>query len=63
MNCDMVHGSSGGPLVTGVAGGNIRIVGVNSHRNVDSNGSWSNNYLFSSEHASEVRSLIYKINN
>ncbi|MBT2423424.1 hypothetical protein J7F01_41335 [Streptomyces sp. ISL-22] len=62
MNCDMGHGSSGGPMVTGVAAGNIQIVGVNSHRHVDSNGNWSDNYLFSSEHASEARSLIYKIN-
>jgi hypothetical protein len=62
MNCDMGHGSSGGPMVTGVSAGNIQIVGVNSHRSVDSNGNWANNYLYSSEHASEARSVLTSVN-
>ncbi|MGP3980103.1 hypothetical protein [Streptomyces sp. KR80] len=56
MNCDMGHGASGGPMVTGIATGNVRIVGVNSHRYTTSSGAWADNHLYSSEHASEARS-------
>ncbi|MFV2111728.1 trypsin-like serine peptidase [Micromonospora sp. LOL_025] len=63
MNCDMGGGASGGPMATGVGtSGGPRIVGVNSHRNVDSNGNYNNNYLFSANHGSTAVSIINAVN-
>jgi V8-like Glu-specific endopeptidase len=63
MDCDMGHGASGGPMVIGVADGNIRIVGVNSHRHVDDSGNWTDNYLFSSNHGNTAAAVIDLLNN
>ncbi|GAA2789476.1 peptidase [Kitasatospora paracochleata] len=61
MNCDMGHGSSGGPIVTDL-GGNSQIIGTNSHRHADSNGNWTDNYLFSSNHGSDAAGVINWLN-
>ncbi len=58
MDCEMGHGSSGGPMVKNLTH-DARIVGVNSHRNGDSHGRWVDNHLYSSEHGAYAVS-VYK---
>ncbi|MFD8543179.1 trypsin-like serine protease [Streptomyces sp. NPDC059649] len=58
MDCEMGHGASGGPMVKNLTHG-ARIVGVNSHRNGDSHGNWTDNHLYSSEHGAYAVS-VYK---
>ncbi|MFF1373326.1 trypsin-like serine peptidase [Streptomyces virginiae] len=60
LNCEMGHGASGGPMVKNLTG-DARIVGVNSHRKADSNGNWVDNYMYSSEHGSQARSVYSAI--
>lgn len=62
MNCDMGGGASGGPMAIGVGTSNVRIIGANSHRNVDSAGNWADNYLFSSEHSDNAAAVIDLVN-
>ncbi|WP_327733034.1 hypothetical protein OG749_03350 [Streptomyces nojiriensis] len=38
-----------------------RIVGVNSHRKADANGNWVDNYMYSSEHGTQARSVYSAI--
>ncbi|WP_030250801.1 trypsin-like serine peptidase [Streptomyces violens] len=49
MDCDMGGGASGGPMVKNLVSA-PQIVGTNSHRNVDSDGNYTDNHLYSSEH-------------
>ncbi|MFE2729149.1 hypothetical protein [Kitasatospora sp. NPDC059327] len=61
LSCDMGHGASGGPIIVGF-GGNNQIVGANSHRMVDSNNNWTDNYLYSSNHGGNATGLINWLN-
>ncbi|MFI6231112.1 hypothetical protein ACIBCR_27815 [Micromonospora echinospora] len=63
LSCDMGGGASGGPLVINVGSSNIQIVGTNSHRNVDNNGNYNNNWLYSSNHGGTAASVINAVNN
>ncbi|MFV2103964.1 trypsin-like serine peptidase [Micromonospora sp. LOL_024] len=63
MDCDMGQGSSGGPMAIGVGSTDIRIIGSNSHRDVDNNGNLINNWLYSSNHGGTAASIINAVNN
>ncbi|MFJ6136475.1 trypsin-like serine peptidase [Kitasatospora sp. NPDC092286] len=59
--CDMGHGASGGPQIVNF-GGNNQIVGANSHRLVDANNNFVENYLYSSNHGSAAVGVINWLN-
>lgn len=63
LDCDMGHGASGGPMAIGIGSSNIQIIGVNSHRDADSNGNFINNWQYSSNHGSTAASVINAVNN
>ncbi|MGW1711015.1 trypsin-like serine peptidase [Streptomyces sp. NPDC002206] len=61
VDCDMGEGSSGGPLLDGFPQ-NIKIVGANSHYEVNDADERISDDLYSSEHGSRATSVINTVN-
>ncbi|GGJ24214.1 trypsin-like serine peptidase [Streptomyces brasiliensis] len=61
MDCDMGHGASGGPMLTGFPQ-NIKIVGANSHGESDEADVLTSDNLYSSEHGSRAVFVIDTVN-
>lgn len=61
MACDMGHGASGGPMAINV-GTSPQIMGTNSHRAVDTNDNFIDNWLNSSNHGLVATALIRYVN-
>lgn len=61
MDCDMGHGASGGPMLSGFPQ-NIAIVGANSHIDVNDAKERTTDNLYSSEHAARAISVINTVN-
>ncbi|MEW2402353.1 hypothetical protein [Streptomyces sp. NPDC046862] len=56
IDCDMGHGASGGPFLTGVDDDNVQIVGTHSHRA-------DGLEIYSSEHGDQAEAVIDLVNN